>query len=581
MAVRAWLLAAMTLAGGGIMLADNGSPALDGRLAESLSWGSSLQRIPIAYRNDGFSTFHRQPPMTREYLEQTFIDPLAGTDVQIIEWGVGPGSVFCYDTKVGDIVGEGLTEEQWKLVRTGDRWVHDNVMALIQAGGDPLHVVAERAHALGLRAFARLEMQHEYGPADMGNWMWALLVGKLNKEHPEYRIPGTVHLDFKHREVRDFKLAILREAANAGMDGVSLDFVVYPPYFEKPDCALMTQFMRDVRAMLDEVGAAQGRRIEVMARVPYTRYMENGLDWKTWMNEGLVDIIVPSHLRSGQEFDIPIGEFVAMGKKTGCKVYPTLWHSLGFVDTDGMPQDEKTGVRRYDKPKTEGMFRAQALLFMRAGADGIQLAMAAGHEFRSRPWHLHLGDAAKVEFADKHYMVDPGPGPTARFTVPAKPPFTATARLSVRVADDIRKARRLGHTVDARLVFYCRGLQPGEQLDIFVNGKGPLRVSGDSSEERQRSDPVDLRAEQPSWTADADGSFISDAEWWKRGEHTLPFDAQWLRLGENRIRMVYSADRPDMEPLWIGWVDLLIAYDRPQQPPQSGGAVATPQDVQP
>ena len=76
-------------------------------------------------------------------------------------------------------------------------------------------------------------MNHEYGPASPKNWMWVLLVGDFNKKHPEYRIPGGVHLDFKHKAVRDFKMAIFREAVEAGADGISMDFVVYPPHFRQ------------------------------------------------------------------------------------------------------------------------------------------------------------------------------------------------------------------------------------------------------------------------------------------------------------------------------------------------------------
>jgi hypothetical protein len=178
--------------------------------------------------------------MTRERLEKELVNPFQGTSVQILEWGLGPGSVFCYDTKVGQVFGAGLTDEQWKLLRPGDRWVYENVTGLIKAGADPLRAAVQRGHQIGLKVFARLEMNHEYGPADDKNWMWVGFVGDLNKKHPEYRIPGGVNLDFRHKEVRHFKLAIFREAAEAGVDGISMDFVVYPPFFEKPDKEIMT-----------------------------------------------------------------------------------------------------------------------------------------------------------------------------------------------------------------------------------------------------------------------------------------------------------------------------------------------------
>ena len=241
------------------------------------------RKLSLSYRNDGFSQYFHKPPLTRADVERDLVNCFAGSNVQILEWGLGPGSVFCYDTKVGQVFGEGLTEDQWKLLRTGDRWVNENVRGLIRAGADPLHIAVQRGHEIGLKVFARLEMNHEYAPADPGNWLWGGFVGELNKAHPEFRIPGRVNLDFKHQAVRDFKLAILREAAEAGADGLSLDFVVYPPFFEKPDCEIMTQFLRDTRKVLDEVGARQGRRLEIMVRAPYTGGPELGLDWQSWM----------------------------------------------------------------------------------------------------------------------------------------------------------------------------------------------------------------------------------------------------------------------------------------------------------
>ncbi len=545
--------------------ADSSEPAqASPSSALASSWRRhKLRTLPLAYRHDGFSMyFYTKPPMTRAMLEQRFIDPFAGSNVKILEWGVGPGSVFCYDTKVGEIFGDPLTEEQWKMCRPRDLWVNENVHALIDAGADPLHVAAERGHELGLKVYARLEMNHEYAPDDPHNWMGVAFTGTFNKKHPEYRIPGTPFLDFKHKEVRDFKLAIFREAVEAGMDGVSMDFIIKPPYFEKPDCRIMTQFIRDCRKMLDEVGAAQGRRLDIMVRVPFVGYMQLGLDWKTWMQEGLVDIVVPSFTRigpgqQGYQFFVPVDEFVAMGNRTGCKVYGCIWHDLGLVSHDPAPD----GRRRYAKPKTKEMYFAEALLYHRSGVDGIQLARSTGDEWLSRPWENDLADPSKVKFADKHYMVDVGPYIPVEFPLPSKPPFTSIARLPLLVADDIREARAQGHRVDATLIFYSRGLHKGEELSIYINGKGPVAVSGDSPDERDKQAPVRWEKRFGGALIRPD-SWIFEEDWWRRGEHKIAIDAEWLRLGRNRIRMAYSTESPNVEPpFWVAWVDLLLRYD--------------------
>ena len=159
--------------------------------------------------------YYPEPPMTRRQLEEDYVDPFRDSHTSMLVWGLGPGSVFCYNTKVGQICGAPLSDTQWKMVNAGDRRVYENVMALIREGGCPLRMAVQRAHRHGLKVIARLEMNHEYGPASPNNWMWVFLVGDFNKNHPEYRIPGSVHLDFKHQAVRDFKMAIFREAVEA------------------------------------------------------------------------------------------------------------------------------------------------------------------------------------------------------------------------------------------------------------------------------------------------------------------------------------------------------------------------------
>lgn len=521
-------------------------------------WGiRKLKNIPLIYRHDGFSPYFKEFLITRDYLEQNYINCFKNTNTKMIEWGLGPGSVFCFETKTGQIYGEGLSDEQLGLLRIGDKWVNKNVNNLIKEGG-PLHIAVERSHKLGLEIFARLEMNHEYGPADPNNWKWVALVGDFNKKHPEYRIGKSVVLDFKYKEVRNFKMAILREAAEIGADGISMDFAVYPPFFEKPDAAIMTQFIRDVRKMLDEVGKQQGRTIRIMARVPFEKYMEIGLDWKTWMNEKLIDIIVPTHLRAGDYFDIPIEEFVELGKKTGTLVYPTIWQALGFTDTDPQPGDEKTGRKRYDKPKTEGMFYAQAILFHRAGANGLQLGFS-DDQWLEQPWLNNLSDFAKVEIADKHYMVDPAKLRPGTFKVTKSGTnFIGQRTVGLRIGDNIPETRKKGHNVASTLVVFMRTLQQGERLELFVNGNGPVVLSGDSEEEKTRrgTNSKENQAQKSS-------ASIFEAGWWKSTMHEVSVNADWWRLENNEIKMVYTTTSAEIKPeLSITWIDLLLNYNK-------------------
>ncbi len=522
---------------------------------EESHWGKrSLKKIPLVYRHDGFTMYFTDFLMDRDYLEKNYVDCFENSDVEIIEWGLGPGSVFCFETKVGQIFGNGLTSSQLSMLREGDRWVNKNVNHLIEQGG-PLHIAVKRAHQLGFEIFARLEMNHEYGPADPNNWDWVGFVGKFNKEHPEYRIPGTVLLDFKHEEVRDFKKAILKEAAELSVDGISMDFAVYPPFFEKPDTIIMTRFVRDIRKMLDEIGEKQKRYIKLMVRVPYRNYMEVGLDWKTWVNEELIDIVVPTFYSSGDDFDVRIYEFNEVAKKTKVQVYPSTWHALGFVDTDPRPEDEKTGEKRYDKPKTPGMFYAQALLFHRAGSDGLQLAFSAD-EWNKKTWLNELADPEKVEYADKHYMVDPVKITPGAFQLSKKDAmYSGEKTFPLRIGDNIPEARKKGYEVTSHLVLYMRNLRLDEKMEIYVNGNGPVVISGSEGEGRKNHEPVI----DPSTTNHS--TFLFEKDWWQRGKRLVPINEDWWKLENNEIRIAYSAESEKTEnPIFITWIDLLLNY---------------------
>jgi hypothetical protein len=274
------------------------------------------------------------------------------------------------------------------------------------------------------------------------------------------------------------------------------------------------------------------------------------------MEEGLVDYIVPTHYRPDETFDINVDEFISMGNRTGVKVYPCIWQVLGFVSTDQMPEDEESGRRRYDKPKTQEMFHAQALLYHRAGADGIQLGFSED-QWRLRPWLNHLADPEKMEVADKHYMVDVLPHCPVQFPLPEAQPFACEQSVPIRIADDIAKARDAGHTVDAKMVLFATPMQPGDTLAVYVNGRGPATVTRDTAAKDAPSADAPLDARKVT----ASGVIFSK-EWWRKGELRLPVPAEWWRLGQNEIRFVFKASSPERErPFYITWVDLLLDYE--------------------
>jgi hypothetical protein len=393
--------------------------------------------------------------------------------------------------------------------------------------------------------------------------MGVAFTGEFARAHPEYRIPGMLFLDFKHQEVRDFKLAIIREVVEAGLDGVFLDFCTKPgPFFAHPDCEIMTQLVRDCRRMFDEIEARENRDLHIMVRVPCNGAVQLGLDWETWMREHLVDHLVPAFTRTGPgkmgyQFFIPADRFAAVGRETGCKVYGFIWHDLGLVSHDPAPD----GRTRYAQLVSREMFHAQALLHHRAGVDGIHLAWGWGDEWLKRPWANDLADPAKLEFADKHYMVDVGANIPIDFVVPSGPPFTVEREAPLRIGDDVPAVLAQGRQVAATLIFHSRGLKEGESISAYVNGRGPVTVKGGTAAEMKKRAPVRWKTKPAGALIQAE-SWIFEPDWWKRGEHRVSVESNWLRPGDNTIRFVFSSVSGQVEPkYWISWIELLLNYD--------------------
>jgi hypothetical protein len=315
----------------------------------------------------------------------------------------------------------------------------------------------------------------------------------------------------------------------------------------------MTQFVRDVRAMLDEVGEEEGRRIELIVRVPFNDYKEVGIDWRTWIYKGLIDIIIPSVRDAAAAFDVPIEEFIEAAAGTNTKVYGCIRPTIGTVTTDEQPGDAEKGLRRYDRPITDEMYNAKAMLLLRAGVDGIQLAVGEANAWQEV--YNNLGDAKAIQFKDKDYLVNRMNQLPVEFLTPKEPGLSTVKEVELRIADDIASAKKDGYNVDATLVFFSRSLVGTEELSVYVNGNGPLKFTSESFEEDGSKDPIEARRRQ-------DQSFIFDPDWWKKGMRQCMVPAKWWRLGSNDILMEYSGASSNIMNFRITDMNLILRYKK-------------------
>ncbi|MGH9642729.1 MAG: hypothetical protein ACRD3Q_09900, partial [Terriglobales bacterium] len=146
-------------------------------------------------------------------------------------------------------------------------------------------------------------------------------------------------------------------------DGLLLDFVRYPSLFDPDhdlqDTQMFTDYVGQVRAMLDEVGRKKGKYLPLAVQV-LARPNENlhfGEDVGEWMRKNYVQYVLPSQLNN-IDLDVPMELWVSLRKNTHSRIYPTLHPYFRFPWTT-------------DNRATRDTMRATAHLYYAEGADGL------------------------------------------------------------------------------------------------------------------------------------------------------------------------------------------------------------------
>ena len=280
--------------------------------------------------------------MTQEDL-YPYIDQVAETSVTSFFMSPNFGMNVIYPGKVSDMIGTNLTPSLQKKFdeleetdpKSSERGML-NLLGLVEQGHDPLELILDRAKEKGMETFISFRLNEVHAVDEEENW----ILSRFWLDHPEWWIgkpkqplgelymgimgpnthpivagwlPGG--LNFAVPKVRERRLAQLRECCESyAIDGLDLDFQRFPMYFpegtEKDNTPVMTDWMREVRKMTNEVGEKRGRPILLSVRT-MTKPEQNlgiGLDLETWAKEGLVDFVVQSHyLRN--DFPLPVKEY--------------------------------------------------------------------------------------------------------------------------------------------------------------------------------------------------------------------------------------------------------------------------------
>ena len=245
------------------------------------------------------------------------------SDFSRIVLEAGAGDLMNYPTKIGRVGTYYGLDDYAQPVYRGEaetwRW--------LQAEGiDSYRLAVDYIHGMGMECHAGFRVAGFMSPPAHDHFDYG---DSYYSAHPEYRGVDrngnpTPRIAFSYPEVREYVVSLFREMAEEyPIDGVSPLYCRRPPLveYEAPlvegfkaeygrdprelderdrdwlqyRSGALTDFMRRLRRAMDEVGAKSGRRLQVSAVVAKDEEenLYDGIDLKTWVAEGLVDVLMP------------------------------------------------------------------------------------------------------------------------------------------------------------------------------------------------------------------------------------------------------------------------------------------------
>lgn len=416
-----------------------------------------MRRRRTIYHNDARHSYlwFYEPPMR---LEDAWapVDEVAGTAVDTFSYCVERGDGAFYPTKVGKMFS---VEDGKALSRSNFQWrAAACMLSLMERGIDPLQLLIDRARQHGMDFFADLRLQ------------------RLGGMYPDLELenggPG-----WADERVRELKIQTLRELAfDYPVDGLELDFTAafgdrasffFPDGGTPNNVDTMTEWVRRAAEM---ARSRPGSPCAIGARIFPTEQgnLDQGLDVRAWLREGLLDFVVPvAYIYTVLDPDMPFEWVVEPAHDAGASVYGFLQHHL---------QDEIIGANTRIYPNIEH-FRAAAANYWEHGVDGLYTWMM--------DWPLGdaernvlamLGSPELLRERDKHYVVARKYERAARVgyehRIPheLRPPFPTPAHaIPFTIADDAQEDGSRISSVVLRL--YLSNVVSADRFTVTLNGR--------------------------------------------------------------------------------------------------------------
>ncbi|MBE7015615.1 MAG: hypothetical protein E7417_02195 [Ruminococcaceae bacterium] len=326
----------------------------------------------IIYNNDGNDVYKSYD----NYPGAFDISGLDGTTINKDNF-LAKRSYGLEDTQVGSVfyctgVFNSYTHESSGIT---DTRVRDWSRVLKQyTGKDSLETMVDYVHSINKDIFWSMRMNdtHDYAyeEDELDPWKQAnldlLMYRKIDGPMMPYGNTRWSSVDYTLMPVRQVVYDILKDTITRyDIDGLELDFTRWPIYFKEvtlgydvypENLERMNNLVRMIRDLTEKISIERNKPILLAIYVPDSIGFchDVGLDIKTWLDEGLVDIVsLGCHSGNFQSWEDAIGE------------YKDNYDVQVFAAMDPLAYVTKTDMDDYEIDKQE------SILAYEAGADGV------------------------------------------------------------------------------------------------------------------------------------------------------------------------------------------------------------------
>ena len=411
--------------------------------------------------------YRYEPPMQKEEYAAC-IDELAGTPIEAVMFCLGEGRTMLHDTKAGELLGHNVDSWDHLIFRRA----HQNAKHLIDEGHDPLRIVCDRAHEKGILLYPTLIM-NAGGPNSV-----PVRCSNFRKNNPHLEIgaqgdlapdfDGADNLDFKHKEARDERFAIIEEAlTDYPVDGFELQFNHQTPHFHPNEVEAGRKIMTDWIGHVHETLKKSGSDRELAIHIPFKieDCLSIGLDPEEWVKQGIVDVLIGQPF-GHTDFADPMTDFsdlISLANSTDCRIIATL-------------QARIASDRLSDSPTS--VARATACNYWDQDIDGIYLSQW----FNYWPYQANFYEIMReiphpdiMASKDKFYYV---PTDTERerprkvsMQLPASLDLNNPVKVQITISDDLPRWDKVNRVHEVILRILIMETTELDQLSFKLNGK--------------------------------------------------------------------------------------------------------------